>query len=73
MADTANRVALYASVGPELTHYDLDVEGATSRGAARISPLTNVHYATARVAALSLCRIERQRRGSAAWSATSTT
>ena len=34
MTDSANRVALYASVGPELTHYEVDVEGAqlTRRG-----------------------------------------
>jgi 6-phosphogluconolactonase len=42
MAD--NRVALYASVGPELTHYDLDVEGATLTRRGTISLPANVHY-----------------------------
>ena len=28
MADSRNQVALYASVGPQLTHYAVDVEGA---------------------------------------------
>src|SRR5271170_3427390 len=44
MADTANRVALYASVGPELTHYEVDVEGATLTRRATLSLPANVHY-----------------------------
>jgi 6-phosphogluconolactonase (cycloisomerase 2 family) len=44
MADTANRVALYASVGPELTHYDLDVEGAALTRRGTVSLAANVHY-----------------------------
>jgi len=39
------RVALYASVGPELTQYDIDVAGAAlvRRGTVRLP--ANVHYA----------------------------
>lgn len=39
------KVALYASVGPELTHYDVDLGGAalTSRGTVTLP--ANVHYA----------------------------
>ena len=44
MANTANRVALYASVGPELTHYDVDVEGAALTRRGTVSLPTNVHY-----------------------------
>src|SRR5438067_2878890 len=40
----ANRVALYASVGPELTHYDLDVEGAILTRRGTVSLPANVHY-----------------------------
>jgi 6-phosphogluconolactonase len=42
---TPARVALYASVGPELTQYDVDVAGAAlvRRGAVRLR--ANVHYA----------------------------
>src|SRR5205807_4915494 len=45
MADTTNRVALYASVGPELTHYEVDVAGGalTRRGTVLLP--ANVHYA----------------------------
>ncbi|HTV88478.1 MAG TPA: beta-propeller fold lactonase family protein [Stellaceae bacterium] len=45
MADTANRVALYAAVGPELAHYEVDVGGAalTRRGTIRLP--ANVQYA----------------------------
>src|ERR1700686_1666335 len=45
MADTANRLALYASVGPELTHYEVDVEGATLVRRGTLSLPANVHYA----------------------------
>ncbi|HKS88226.1 MAG TPA: beta-propeller fold lactonase family protein [Stellaceae bacterium] len=44
MANTANRVALYASVGPELTHYDVDVEGAALTRRGTVSLPANVHY-----------------------------
>src|ERR1700756_5503933 len=42
---TPARVALYASVGPELTQYDVDVAGSTlvRRGTVRLP--ANVHYA----------------------------
>jgi 6-phosphogluconolactonase len=42
---TSARVALYASVGPELTQYGVDVAGATlvRRGTVRLP--ANVHYA----------------------------
>jgi 6-phosphogluconolactonase (cycloisomerase 2 family) len=44
-ASAANRVALYASVGPELTHYEVDVEGATLTRRGTIALPANVHYA----------------------------
>jgi 6-phosphogluconolactonase len=40
----ANRLALYASVGPELTHYDVDVEGAALTRRGTVSLPANVHY-----------------------------
>ena len=40
----ANRVALYASVGPELTHYDVDVEAATLTRRGTVALPANVHY-----------------------------
>jgi 6-phosphogluconolactonase len=45
MAGSTNRVALYAAVGPELTHWEVDVEGAalTRRGAVTLP--ANIHYA----------------------------
>ena len=39
------RVALYASVGPELTQYDIDVEAAALTRGGTISLPANVHYA----------------------------
>jgi 6-phosphogluconolactonase len=45
MADTANRVALYASVGPELTHYQVDVAGGALTRRATTALPANVHYA----------------------------
>ncbi len=39
------RVALYASVGPELTQYDVDVEGATLVRRRTVTLPANVHYA----------------------------
>src|SRR5260221_9801482 len=44
-ASTTNRVALYASVGPELTHYEVDVEGAALVRRGTVSLPANVHYA----------------------------
>src|SRR5437870_6248244 len=45
MADTAaNPVALYASVGPELTHYDVDVAAATLTRRDTVALPANVHY-----------------------------
>jgi len=41
----ANKMALYASVGPELTHYDVDVEGAVLSRRATVTLPANVHYA----------------------------
>ncbi len=41
----ASRVALYASVGPELTHYEVDVEGAALTRRGTVSLPANVHYA----------------------------
>jgi 6-phosphogluconolactonase len=45
MADAANQVALYASVGPELTHYAVDVEAATLTRRGTVTLPANVHYA----------------------------
>jgi 6-phosphogluconolactonase len=44
-ASAAHRVALYASVGPELTHYEVDVEGATLVRRGTLALPANVHYA----------------------------
>jgi 6-phosphogluconolactonase len=44
MAASANRVALYAAVGPELTHYEVDVEGASLTRRATVSLPANIHY-----------------------------
>jgi 6-phosphogluconolactonase len=44
-ASAAHRVALYASVGPELTHYEVDVEGALLVRRDSLSLPANVHYA----------------------------
>jgi 6-phosphogluconolactonase len=43
-ASAAARVALYASVGPELTHYDIDVAAATLTRRGTVSLPANVHY-----------------------------
>ena len=58
---TPARVRLYASVGPELTQYDVDVAGVTlaRRGTVRLP--ANVHHAWAHASGHSLCRLERQR------------
>src|SRR5437016_12359358 len=39
------RVALYASVGPELTQYDFDVEAAALVRRGTVTVPANVHYA----------------------------
>jgi len=44
-ASAAKGVALYASVGPELTHYEVDVEGAALKRRGTIALPANVHYA----------------------------
>jgi 6-phosphogluconolactonase len=41
----SSRVALYASVGPQLTHYDLDVTGAELRPRSAVTLPANVQYA----------------------------
>jgi len=42
---SSNRVALYASVGPELTQYDVDVDGAALVERDAVTLPANVHYA----------------------------
>jgi 6-phosphogluconolactonase len=44
-ASAANRVALYASVGPELTHYEVDVDDARLTRRGTLALPANVHYA----------------------------
>jgi 6-phosphogluconolactonase len=44
-ATTSGRVALYASVGPELTHYEVDVAGAALARRGTVALPANVHYA----------------------------
>jgi 6-phosphogluconolactonase len=44
-ATASNGVALYASVGAELTHYDVDVEAATLVRRGTVTLPANVHYA----------------------------
>ena len=39
------KVMLYASVGPQMTHYDVDVENATLTPRNSVSLPANVHYA----------------------------
>jgi 6-phosphogluconolactonase len=43
-AMAANRVALYASVGPELTQYDVEVEAATLTRRGSVTLPAHVHY-----------------------------
>jgi len=45
MAASSNQVALYAAVGPELTHYAVDVEAAALERRGTVSAPANVHYA----------------------------
>lgn len=44
MAASANRVALYAAVGPELTHYEVDVDDASLVRRGAIALPANIHY-----------------------------
>src|SRR5712671_1709225 len=44
-ASRPNRIALYASVGPELTQYDLDVDSAALVKRDAVTLPANVHYA----------------------------
>jgi 6-phosphogluconolactonase len=44
MADAANQVALYAAVGPRLTHYAVDVEGAALSRRDTVTLPANIHY-----------------------------
>src|SRR5437764_6270273 len=44
-APSANRVALYAAIGPELTHYEVEVDGAALTRHATVMLPANVHYA----------------------------
>jgi 6-phosphogluconolactonase len=43
---TTNKVALYASVGPELAQYDVDVDGAALVRRGAVTLPANVHYAS---------------------------
>src|SRR5437588_427203 len=45
MADSSKQVALYAAIGPELTHYAVDVEGATLIRRGTVTLPANIHYA----------------------------
>ena len=45
MAESTNRVALYAAVGPELTHWEVDVEGAALTHRSTTTAPANIHYA----------------------------
>src|SRR5512135_1516708 len=44
-SNVANKVALYANVGPDLTHYDVDVDNASLTRRDTISLPANVQYA----------------------------
>src|ERR1051326_3213100 len=44
MPEDTGRVALYAAVGPELTHYAVDVEAATLARQGTLTIPANVHY-----------------------------
>ena len=45
MADSSKQVALYAAIGPELTHYAVDVGGATLTRRGTVTLPANIHYA----------------------------
>ena len=44
MASNPDGLTLYASVGPELTHYDVDVEASTLTRRGTVSLPANVQY-----------------------------
>jgi 6-phosphogluconolactonase (cycloisomerase 2 family) len=44
MAAAASRIALYAAIGPDLTHYDVDVDAATLTRQGTVTMPANVHY-----------------------------
>jgi 6-phosphogluconolactonase len=44
MANSSNQIALYASVGPRLTHYAVDVEGASLIRRDSVTLPANIHY-----------------------------
>ena len=44
MAQSANQLALYAAIGPELIHYAVDIEAATLEKRGTIALPANVHY-----------------------------
>src|SRR5580658_6962183 len=44
MAETRNKLALYANVANELTHYDIDVAGATLTRRASVGLPANAQY-----------------------------
>jgi 6-phosphogluconolactonase (cycloisomerase 2 family) len=44
MADAANQIALYAAIGPRLTHYTVDVEGASLTRRDTVTLPANIHY-----------------------------
>lgn len=45
MVETASRIALYAAVGPDLRHYEVDVESAALTRRSTVSLPANVQYA----------------------------
>lgn len=44
MPASDHRVVLYAAVGPELTHYEVDVAGASLTRRGTVALPANVHY-----------------------------
>jgi 6-phosphogluconolactonase (cycloisomerase 2 family) len=44
MANSSNQIALYASVGPRLTHYAVDLEGASLIRRDSVTLPANIHY-----------------------------
>ena len=55
----SQKVALYANVGADLTHYDVDVASAELVKRATVTLPAAVQYAS-RIEALSLCRDQQQ-------------
>jgi hypothetical protein len=54
------KIALYANVGTELTHYDVDVAAATLTRRGTVSLLANVQYAWPHASTIPLRRDQRQ-------------